>query len=135
MGLLILRSRSRAEVDLQNVADVASLAVVPRLMRRMQYLPTLAVVAVLLGVLGVVDGLHDALIAAVAAPDRGVAVTSGFAAALGPLALGLTVAIVLVFGRGYLTSQADALTDEVREFSARLINALIDRPDVRLGHR
>ena len=29
----------------------------------------------------------------------------------------------------------EAIIEQIREFSARLINALIDRPDVRLGHR
>jgi hypothetical protein len=42
---------------------------------------------------------------------------------------------VLTIGGGYLVSQSDSITEEIREFSARLINALIDRPDVRLGHR
>src|SRR5580698_3067328 len=37
MGLLILRSKSREEDDLQNVADAASLSVIPRLTRRLQY--------------------------------------------------------------------------------------------------
>src|SRR5207244_6235708 len=47
MGLLILRSRSRDESDLQNVAAAASLSVVPKLSRRLQYLTTLTVVAIL----------------------------------------------------------------------------------------
>jgi len=42
---------------------------------------------------------------------------------------------VLVIGRAYLVSQAEALTEQLHEFSARLVNALLDRPDVRLGHR
>jgi hypothetical protein len=41
----------------------------------------------------------------------------------------------LVLGRGYLLSQAEAIAEHIHEFSARLINALIDQPDVRLGHR
>ena len=45
IGLLILRSRSRNEVDLQRVADASSLAVLPKLTHRLQYLVTLAVVA------------------------------------------------------------------------------------------
>ena len=32
-------------------------------------------------------------------------------------------------------SQAESITEQIQEFSVRLINALIDRPDVRLGHR
>ena len=36
MGLLILRSRSKDEGDLQNVADAAALSVIPRLTRRLR---------------------------------------------------------------------------------------------------
>jgi biopolymer transport protein ExbB/TolQ len=135
MGLLILRSRSRDESDLQNVAEAAALAVVPKLTRRLQYLPTLAVVAGLLGLVGTVSGLRHTLLTAGFGADRAMQLSSGFAAALVPTAFGLGVAAVLTLGRGYLVSQSESITEEIREFSARLINALIDRPDVRLGHR
>src|SRR5215468_4992999 len=48
IGLLVLRSRSRDESDLQNVATAALLFVVPKLTRRLQYLRSLAVSAILL---------------------------------------------------------------------------------------
>ncbi len=60
MGLLILRSRSRDEADLQNVADAAALSVLPRLTRRLHYLPMLANVATLIGLLGTIFGLRHA---------------------------------------------------------------------------
>ena len=131
MGLLILRSRSRDEADLQRIAEAAALAVLPRLTRRLHYLSTLALVGIMLGVLGGVLVAREALVAASAAPSFAIALSRAFT----PLAFGLAVAIVLVLGRAYLVSQADGLTEDVREFSARLITALIDRPDVRLGHR
>jgi len=56
-------------------------------------------------------------------------------ASLSPLEFGLAVSVVLTLGRAYLESQSESITEQIREFSARLINALIDRPDVRLGHR
>jgi biopolymer transport protein ExbB/TolQ len=127
IGLLVLRSRSRDEADLQHVADAATLALLPKLTRRLTYLPTLAVVAPLIGIFGMLLRLGDAL--------RVEPAAAGVALALGPLAFGILVAIVLVLGRGYLASQAEFITEQVHEFSARLINALIDRPDVRLGHR
>jgi biopolymer transport protein ExbB len=135
IGLLILRSRSRDEDDLQNVAAAASLSVVPRLTRRLQYLPTLAAVAILLGVLGSVHGFRDALLRSGGGADHDVRLSAGFAAALTPTTFGLAVGILLTLGRGYLVSQAESITEQIREFSARLINALSDRPDVRLGHR
>lgn len=131
MGLLILRGRSRDEGDLERIAETAALAMLPRLTRRLHYLSALAVVAVLLGVLGAVLITREALGPASAAPSVRVALSPAFT----PLAFGLVVAVVLVLGRAYLVSQADALSEDVREFSARLITALTDRPDVRLGHR
>jgi biopolymer transport protein ExbB/TolQ len=135
MGLLILRSRSRDEADLQNVADAAALHVLPKLTRRIQYLPTLAVVALMLGVLGTVRGLHDAFLNAPAAGDRNVQLWVALADSLTPTSFGLSVSIFLTLTRGYLVSQSEFITEQIQEFSARLINALIDRPDVRLGHR
>ena len=129
IGLLILRSRSRDESDLENVAGAALLAVVPTLTRRVQYLRSLAVVAVLLGVFGLARGLHEAFVAPAGS------VLPRVAASLSPLEFGLTVGVVLTLGRAYLESQSESITEQIREFSARLINALIDRPDVRLGHR
>jgi biopolymer transport protein ExbB len=132
MGLLILRSRSRDESDLHNVANTAALAVLPKLTHRLQYLPTLAIASVLLGLLGTTLGFRAALIASA---GSNVSASLGFGHALTPTAFGLIVAAMLTLGRGYLVNQSESITEEIREFSARLINALIDRPDVRLGHR
>jgi len=136
MGLVILRSRSRDESDLENVASAAELTVLPRLTRRLEYLPTLSLAAILLGVLGTIRDCQRALLAAAAAaPTSNAALMTNVSNALTPAAFGLSVAVVLVLGRSYLVSQSESITEQVREFSARLINALIDRPDVRLGHR
>ena len=130
IGLLILRSRSRDEADLHNLANAASLSVVPRLTRRIHYLSTLAFAALLLGLLGTVLGAREVL-----AKAAGASAVTGLAHTLTPMAFGISVAVVLTLGRGYVMNQSESITVEIREFSARLINALIDRPDVRLGHR
>jgi biopolymer transport protein ExbB/TolQ len=134
IGLIMLRSRSKDEINLQQLAGAAALTVIPRLTHRLHYLRTFALVAVMLGVLGT---LHDVSAAFIAAGAGGT--NAGLMTALGeavsPTALGLVVAMVLQIGRGYLAVQAEAITQQIHEFSARLINALIDRPDVRLGHR
>jgi biopolymer transport protein ExbB/TolQ len=111
--------------------------VLPKLTRRLQYLPALSIAAVLLGVLGLLTGVARALLAAAPlAPDTRVTrLMTGIAIAFGPPAAGLGVAAVLTLARSYLASQADFIIEQIHEFSARLINALIDRPDVRLGHR
>lgn len=137
MGLLILRSRSRDETDLQNVADAAALSVIPRLTRRLQYLPMLANVATLLGLLGTIFGLREAFssVSAASASERTAQLAAGIAIALNATGFGLAVAVPLSVAHAYLVSQAETIIEQVDEFSVRLINALIDRPDVRLGHR
>jgi biopolymer transport protein ExbB/TolQ len=135
IGLLILRSRSRDESDLQNVATAALLFVVPKLTRRLQHLRSLAVAAILLGLFGTARGIHDTLIGTRTAGAAADETLAGLGASLTPTMFGLSVGVVLTIGGGYLVSQSDSITEEIREFSARLINALIDRPDVRLGHR
>jgi biopolymer transport protein ExbB len=137
MGLLILRSRSRDEADLQNVADAAALAVLPRLTRRLHYLPMLANVATLLGLLGTIFGLREAFgsVSEAIAAERSARLAAGIAIALNATGFGLLVAVPLSVAHAYLVSQAETIIEQVDEFSVRLINALIDRPDVRLGHR
>lgn len=137
MGLLILRSRSRDEADLQNVADAAALSVIPRLTRRLQYLPMLANVATLLGLFGTIYGLRAAFasVGTAAAAERSARLAEGIAIALNATGFGLLTAIPLTVAHSYLVSQAETTIEQVDEFSVRLINALIDRPDVRLGHR
>jgi biopolymer transport protein ExbB/TolQ len=137
MGLLILRSRSHDEHDLQNVADAAALAVIPRLTRRLDYFPTLAHVAMLLGGLGTIIGLREAFtsVGVLSGADRASKLALGAAAALDATGFGILMAIPLLIAHAYLVSQSEMIIEQVDEFSIRLINALIDRPDVRLGHR
>lgn len=137
MGLLILRSRSRDEADLQNVADAAALSVMPKLTRRLQYLPMLANVATLLGLFGTIFGLREAFasVAEASAAERSSRLAAGIAIALNATGFGLLVAIPLSVAHAYLVSQSETIIEQIDEFSVRLINALIDRPDVRLGHR
>ena len=137
MGLVILRSRSRDEADLQNDADAAALSVLPRLTRRLHYLPMLANVATLIGLLGTIYGLRAAFsaVGTAAAAERSAALASGIAVALNATGFGLFTAIPLTVAHAYLVSQAEGIIEQVDEFQVRLINALIDPPDVRLGHR
>jgi biopolymer transport protein ExbB/TolQ len=107
----------------------------PKLSRRLQYLTVLGSVAIMLGVIGTLLGARASLL--VAGPDDGHAtrLSAGLAAAVVPTIFGIAMAAVLALGRGYLVSQSESITEQLEEFSLRLINALIDRPDVRLGHR
>ena len=131
LGLVILRSRVEEEHDLQNVASAATLTVVPQLTRRLAWLPVVAKLAVLVGLLGAIVNLHTAFMGA----GAGERVLAGIAYALRPLGAGLLTAIPLVAGHAYLEHEAHKMIGQLEEFSARLVNALVDRPDVRLGHR
>lgn len=129
LGLVILRSRSRDEVDLRHVAKTATLMVVPGLTSRVAWLPTLAIIAVLLGIVGAVANLHEALMRSTDPLPVGIAY------ALRPFGVGVLTAIPMVAGYAYLIHESQKLVAQLEEFSARLVNALSDRPDVRLGHR
>jgi biopolymer transport protein ExbB/TolQ len=120
VALLLLRSRTHDEEELDNVAHAAELSVSPRLTKRLRYLPSLAAVAVLIGAAGT---LH--------AVGEGMALTMS----VRPAVFGLLVAAALVVAHAYLQSQAESIVEQMNELSVRLINALIDQPDVRLGHR
>ena len=137
MGLLILRSKSTDENELQNVADAASLAVIPRLTRRLQYLPMLANVATLIGLFGTIYGLRAAFasVALASAAERSEKLAAGIAVALNATGFGLLTAIPLTVGHSYLAAQAEQIIEQVDEFSVRLINAMVDRPDVRIASR
>jgi biopolymer transport protein ExbB/TolQ len=120
LALLLLRSRTHDEDDLRNVAQAADLSVAPRLTKRLRYLPSLAIVAVLIGAAATLHKIGEG---------------ARLATSLRPSEFGLLVAAGLVLAYAYLASQAESVVEQMDELSIRLINALIDRPDVRLGHR
>jgi hypothetical protein len=131
IALLILRTRTQNETDLQEVASAAELSLVPRLKRRLPYFTMLAMIAILLGAVGLAEALRGNLMAggSVATDPRHLA--GGILA----LETGLSVAAALLLAQGFFTAQAEQVVEQVEELTARLVNALIDRPDVRLGHR
>jgi biopolymer transport protein ExbB/TolQ len=120
VALLLLRSKTHDEEDLDNVAHAAELSVSPRLTKRLRYLQALATVAVLIGT---------------AATLHAVGEGTPVAISMRPAVFGLVVAATLVLAHAYFESQAESIVEQMNELSVRLINALIDRPDVRLGHR
>jgi biopolymer transport protein ExbB len=130
IGELVLRSASRAEGDLQNAADAASLAALPSLTRRLHYMPMLANVATLLGLLGTIFGLREAFssVALVSAAERSGKLAGGIAIALNATGFGLLVAIPLSVAHAWLASRAEVMIERADEFAVRLINALSSRP-------
>lgn len=131
IALLILRTRTSDESDLQNVASAAELSLVPRLRRRLPYFTILAVIAVLLGGIGIADAMRMNLQTGGALAADAARLARGLRA----VEAGLGVAAALLLAQGFFTAQAEQVVEQVEELTARLVNALIDRPDVRLGHR
>ena len=126
IALLILRTRTTDETDLRHVASAAELSLVPRLRRRLPYFTMFAAVAVLLGCVGLAGAFREYFASSAArALDPG----------LRAVELGFSVAAGLLLAQGFFTAQAEQVVEQVEELTARLVNALIDRPDVRLGHR
>lgn len=128
LGLVILRNKDREEDDLVSAAETATLTMVPELTRRLAWLPTLALTSVMLGVVGGIANLHDGL-------SSVPAMSSALAYALRPLGVGVVTAIPILLGHAFAVSEARKLSAQLDEFAVRLVNALVDRPDVRLGHR
>jgi biopolymer transport protein ExbB len=128
LGLVILRSRDIDESDLASVAKTATTTMLPELTRRLSWLPSLALIAGLVGLLGGIANLHDAI-------ARGSALPAAVAYALRPLGVGVLIAIPILAGHAFLVSEAQKVAVQLEEFALRLINALVDRPDIRLGHR
>ena len=120
VALLLLRSRTHDEEELDNVAHAAELSVTPRLTKRLRYLPSLSAVAVMIGIAGTLHAVGEG---------------TALGISLRPTEFGLLVAALLVLAHAYLESQAESIVEQMDELSVRLINALIDQPDVRLGHR
>jgi biopolymer transport protein ExbB len=136
IGLLILRGRTHDEGELRTVTAAASKAVIPRLTRRLNYVHSLAATVVIAGVLGTVIQLGAAFAAAqMGDGESGSFAWGRIATSLNPLELGLAGAVMLRLGDAYLESQAGMIIEQLEELSMRLMNALTDRPDVRLGHR
>lgn len=133
VALLILRARTREEIDLQNISEAATLSLVPRLNRRIHYFRVLAITSAALGAIGLLDGLRIAFERHGAA--GGDALWAGVAAAIKAPEIGIAIAAVMILAQGFFAGQAEQVVGQVDELSARLVNALIDRPDVRLGHR
>ena len=92
-------------------------------------------VATLIGLFGTIFGLKAAFasVGAASAADRSGKLAEGIAIALNATGFGLLTAIPMTVAHSYLAAQAEQIIEQVDEFSVRLINALVERPDVRVG--
>lgn len=120
------------EQALQSSADAASTVHLAPLGRRLSYLVMLANVATLLGLLGTIFGLTYAFGAVNAADpaQRSALLAQGISQALNTTAFGLIIAVPILALHSYLVSQVESISDQVDEFSVRLISMVVRRRDV-----
>jgi len=123
---------SATEQALNSSAEAAAAVHLPPLTRRLSYLVMLANVATLLGLLGTIFGLIYAFGAVNAADpsQRSALLAQGIAQALNTTAFGLIVAVPTLALHSFLVSQVEGITDQVDEFSARLISVVVRKHDL-----
>jgi biopolymer transport protein ExbB/TolQ len=123
---------SATEQNLQTSADAAAAVHLAPLTRRLSYLVMLANVATLLGLLGTIFGLIYAFGAVDAADpaQRSALLARGIAQALNTTAFGLIIAVPTLALHGFLVNQVESISDQVDEFSARLISMLVRKRDL-----
>ena len=126
LGLVLLRSRSRDESELLHIAEAALLTARQPITRRLPWIPALAKAALLVGVLGALVAVSDGI---------GTNPWQAIARAVPPLGIGVFSALPMIIGHAYLSNESQKTLARLGEFSARLVNAMLGRPDVRLGHR
>ena len=134
VGAAILNQPSDATTEqaLTSSAEAAAMVHLPPLTRRLSYLVMLANVATLLGLLGTIFGLIYAFGAVNAADpsQRSALLAQGIAQALNTTAFGLIIAVPTLALHSFLVSQVEGITDQVDEFSVRLISLVVRKRDL-----
>ena len=112
--------------DIQNAIDEATLEVMPKLEARALYLPTLANLATLIGLFGTIIGLIMAFRGgdAVDAVQRQQFLQKAIAIAMHTTALGIFIAIPLLFVHAVLQSKINTIISDIDQYSVKLINLL-----------
>jgi biopolymer transport protein ExbB/TolQ len=118
LGLVVLRTDSSDREMLRDVATAASRSILPPQRRSVRWLTTFTLLVLMLGGVGTI-ARYDA----------------GDAHALRPIGAALLVALPLVAGAAFVAAESARLAGQLDDFGSRLVNALTDGPDVRLGHR
>ncbi|MBW6515985.1 MAG: MotA/TolQ/ExbB proton channel family protein [Candidatus Cloacimonetes bacterium] len=111
---------------LQNAFDEAGLQTIHKIDGGLFWFDIIAQVATLLGLLGTIWGLMVAFKGlAVAAPvDQQRVLTQGIQQAMGTTAMGLSVAIPTMFIKGFLSSRAEKIINDIDEYSVKMINQI-----------
>ena len=125
LGLVVLRTDIGDRGTLHDVARAAVLSILPPQRRSVRWLTTFSLLVLMLGGIGAIANLHA----------RSGATWESVSYVLRPIGVALLVALPLVAGTTYVASESARLAGQLEDFGARLVSALTDGPDVRLGHR
>jgi len=127
-----LQRASLDQAEVQNAIDASSLEQIPKLERNLSYIALIANIATLLGLLGTIAGLIRAFGATSAADpaQRQAMLSAGIAEAMVATALGLIVAIFSMIAHMILANKASRITDEIDEYSVKLMDLLSARSRV-----
>jgi biopolymer transport protein ExbB/TolQ len=119
-------SHGNDEKAIQNSVDEAALEIIPTIDKRVGYLATLANISTLLGLLGTIQGLIQAFAAVGSAEpsQKAELLAKGISIALYTTAFGLIVAIPMLIMYSVFQAKSHKITDEIDEFSVKLINLL-----------
>ena len=121
-----LKRAGQGQEQIQNALDATALETIPKIESKMSYIQLIATISTLLGLLGTIHGLIISF-AAVAAADpsqKAELLAGGIAKAMNTTYLGLMAAISVMVLYTILSSKAEKITNEIDEFSVKLLDIL-----------
>ncbi len=132
-----LKRANNSTEEIENAIEHAQLGANPKVKGMSPLLGTLANVATLLGLLGTLFGLMKSFKGAAEATGaaKTTILAAGISEALVATSYGLSTALFCLFSYGILSMKQSSITDEVNQFSAKLLDLLYTRKMKLKGKR
>lgn len=125
----ILERADRDDQSIEGAMDIRMTEVMPKLTRRFGYLTMLSNVATLMGLLGTIHGLiisFEAVSFADPAQKQTI-LTQGIAMYMAATALGLGVAIPIMFSYAFLHARQGRLMNQIVEHTSKIVDLMTSR--------
>ncbi|MCH8930273.1 MAG: MotA/TolQ/ExbB proton channel family protein [Proteobacteria bacterium] len=121
---------ARRRDDIEKAMEESLMEEMPKLEKRTHYLATFANLATLLGLLGTIIGLINAFTAVAAAnpAEKANLLSASISVAMNTTALGLMVAIPLLFIHAVLQTKTTELVDSLEMATVKFLNTVSERP-------
>jgi len=125
----ILERADRDDQSIEQAMDIRMTEVIPKLTRRFGYLTMLSNVATLMGLLGTIHGLMISFEAVSFADpaQKQTILTQGIAMYMAATALGLGVAIPIMFSYAFLHARQGRLMNQIVEHTSKIVDLLTSR--------